>query len=955
MAKINNRIVQIGRSIRNQSELERSNRGQKTAVARFDVDMVFPNGTRITHLWLASQPYRKLSHAQYDIAGNFRDTIGGHVHDLKEEGSQYFDKNSAVGVLLTQGHFGTHVYRAPVPYTKKTIERTLTFTSRATFSPGKTITNLAIQVQGEPILRFANLKDLLQQVDDIERQLEKKRNEQEERLKREEQLRAEAAAREEALAKAKAEEAERIRKAKEEAEAELYRQEELKRQEEEEIRLLEEKQSIALQLIEQTNTEFRSGYEMRVTYIVDESQTNAKVSHLYDGIPIVIEGGPGTGKTTTSIQRLKFLIDPYLHEHESCKLTSQQIDLVTDSSKVSSHWIFISPSTLLAQYLKSALSAEGLANDISNVTPFENFLIKELQEYYLTISNTEAKAPFRPIKSTNTLSNKPLIPDGHKAVIVFEQYVIKQLSKPFQRALEIKTAGFDWRECAISIQLYCKEINNTQSLLDIVKLFARIQDNEKDNIKQYNDQLKSAIEITANRLRKAIMNDEETVQYLAMMFEEWSNGTSNINDTEDLDLADDEDPIIDVDNIDSKVYQNLKSLIRRLSIQKLDKSIELSKHQKEFYVWVKKYVDDVDLTGIGNLAWFNRNFASLCRGFESGVLSQIVKLYKAFRREQSKSEDSVYDTELLLKIISSSENRYLHHDEQSLILGFINNLLKGIAKWSRSRFNNIKHQYAQSYKRSVKYVIGVDEASDYSVLDYYCIASFAHYDFSSITLCGDIMQGLGVNGIQSWNSLKKWVFPKLDVFTLRKSYRQWPTLLEVSQQMYFDDQKKSAPFESALVKREHEAVPLAYISTNEDKKIDWLIQRIDEVRNRFNKLPSIAIFINDDEDVDAFLSRIRENEKWDKYIVEDCTHGNQGRDDSIRVFHLSTVKGMEFEAAFFHNIDNAKIEDKNLLRRYLYVGISRAVSHLGATFTSDGSDVLKYFELNKNWRNLHKE
>ncbi len=127
-------------------------------------------------------------------------------------------------------------------------------------------------------------------------------------------------------------------------------------------------------------------------------------------------------------------------------------------------------------------------------------------------------------------------------------------------------------------------------------------------------------------------------------------------------------------------------------------------------------------------------------------------------------------------------------------------------------------------------------------------------------------------------------------------------------------------------------------------------QRIDEVRGRFNELPAIAIFINDDEDVDAFMARVRENNKLDKYIVDDCTHGYQGREDSIRVFRLSAVKGMEFEAAFFHNIDCARIEDPSLLRRYLYVGISRAVSHLGATFSHSDSDVLKYFVTGKDWK-----
>lgn len=73
----------------------------------------------------------------------------------------------------------------------------------------------------------------------------------------------------------------------------------------------------------------------------------------------------------------------------------------------------------------------------------------------------------------------------------------------------------------------------------------------------------------------------------------------------------------------------------------------------------------------------------------------------------------------------------------------------------------------------------------------------------------------------------------------------------------------------------------------------------------------------------------------------------------IRVFRLSEVKGMEFEAAFFYDIDDAiSSHDDQLMRRYLYVGISRATSHLAATMRTDSVNAIeKYFETeNATWR-----
>ena len=49
--------------------------------------------------------------------------------------------------------------------------------------------------------------------------------------------------------------------------------------------------------------------KLRFNPILDKTQVSIKTSHLYDGTTLIIDGGPGTGKTTTMIQRLGYLID----------------------------------------------------------------------------------------------------------------------------------------------------------------------------------------------------------------------------------------------------------------------------------------------------------------------------------------------------------------------------------------------------------------------------------------------------------------------------------------------------------------------------------------------------------------------------------------------------------------------------------------------------------------------
>ena len=63
---------------------------------------------------------------------------------------------------------------------------------------------------------------------------------------------------------------------------------------------------------------------------------------------------------------------------------------------------------------------------------------------------------------------------------------------------------------------------------------------------------------------------------------------------------------------------------------------------------------------------------------------------------------------------------------------------------------------------------------------------------------------------------------------------------------------------------------------------------------------------------------------------------------------------MEFEVAFFYDIDEALAgQSIDMMRRYLYVGISRASSHLAATFTKreGNEEIIKYFDSSKdNWK-----
>ena len=110
-------------------------------------------------------------------------------------------------------------------------------------------------------------------------------------------------------------------------------------------------------------------------------------------------------------------------------------------------------------------------------------------------------------------------------------------------------------------------------------------------------------------------------------------------------------------------------------------------------------------------------------------------------------------------------------------------------------------------------------------------------------------------------------------------------------------------------------------------------------------------FLNRKEDVPAFVERLRDTDFiYDAGIeIVDGSEGNVlASSNQIRVYPIDVVKGMEFDVVFFHNIDNA-IVDEDLIKRYIYVGVSRAAFFLGVTLCSENKELTKYFKSGINW------
>ena len=766
-----------------------------------------------------------------------------------------------------------------------------------------------------------------------------------------------------------------LRKAKEEAErrkAEAIRlqkiEEEKRLREEEERRKEEEVRTNAeikklLDDIEANNKRIRTtqsfireGVSLRSQHILDPVQEDTKRCHMYDGVPVVIEGGPGTGKTTTMIQRLKFLIDKVALTDYQTPLTNAQIENITNPAIVNQNWLYFSPTQKLLTFLRDNMREEDLHANEHNTTTLDTFAKRILIDYKLRMPNSDG--PFKMYRHNE--NEKNVILDAGAAVKCFEQFLIKKTTEILTKISLLKTAEYPWHNIAREIKAHCKSAESITDISSLMNLLVSMQTKEKTNISSIENELSELKNKIALWIKNDIEQNEKLKNQVNDLFHDWEDEDiileDNLNEDEFDDSEENDDDYDEIVDFGPKLFVQIKSILRNLSLKKIDSKVKLTRKQKELYDLINFYVDKQDLGKLGHLEWFKKNFAFPCRGIESIILNQIPKVYKEFRKVEAKSDTVIYKKSLLEKIIKKDSGKQIHREELELIVGFINNLVLSIYKRSKQRFESMKrNKYVGAYIDNCKPVIGVDEATDYSLIDYYFITSFKHFEYSTITLCGDIMQGLNENGIKEWSDLK-WLMPNLEVCELKTSYRQLPTLLEMSKHIYIDDRGTTAPYNSNLTKQDNEPVPLCYVSEDIESKTRWISNRVVDIFKYYGEeMPSVAILVRDNVNIPEMIDIMSDQNILNGIPIEDCSENRESETKKcVRIFRLSDVKGMEFEVVFFYDIDKAlEGQAMKMMRRYLYVGVSRATSHLAATFTQEegNEDIIKYFDRTKrNWR-----
>jgi DNA helicase IV len=241
------------------------------------------------------------------------------------------------------------------------------------------------------------------------------------------------------------------------------------------------------------------------------------------------------------------------------------------------------------------------------------------------------------------------------------------------------------------------------------------------------------------------------------------------------------------------------------------------------------------------------------------------------------------------------------------------------------------HPVLQSVRDFLRNQIVVDEATDFSPLQLACMANLCDPQTRSFLACGDFNQRVTNWGSRSVEELK-WFFADIDVRAINITYRHSRELNDFARRIAL--LSGPAPETQLPAHVINDGVrPVLASGLNERHAIcAWLAQRIGEIENLTGSLPSIAVLVNEEAEVEP-LAQALDATLADKNLhAVACVRGQSvGQENDVRVFDVQHIKGLEFEGVFFVGVDRLAERMPDLFDKYLYVGATRAAFYLGLT------------------------
>jgi DNA helicase IV len=236
----------------------------------------------------------------------------------------------------------------------------------------------------------------------------------------------------------------------------------------------------------------------------------------------------------------------------------------------------------------------------------------------------------------------------------------------------------------------------------------------------------------------------------------------------------------------------------------------------------------------------------------------------------------------------------------------------------------------ESVARLLRNQILIDEATDFSPLQLAIMGNLASTKTDAVFVSGDFNQRLTVWGSRSEDDLR-WAVPGIDLNRISITYRQSRKLANFAVRLAeLQGAEIAEQGPEGLDNEGFDPVLGLGLQTIEDRA-DWLAKRIGEI-NRLSDgvMPTIAVLVETETEIEDLASALGQRLEHFNINAVACLKGLvKGQETDVRIFDVQHIKGLEFEAVFFMNVDRLANEQPALFDRFIYVGATRAATFLG--------------------------
>jgi hypothetical protein len=622
---------------------------------------------------------------------------------------------------------------------------------------------------------------------------------------------------------------------------------------------------------------------------------------------ILLLGPPGSGKTTTLVQRLSQKIKPEgLESAESAKL--QRLGLGV-SMNIQRSWVMFSPTELLQLYLRDAFARENIAAGPDNLRIWERERRVLGREVFRILRSGSTGAGFV------LVDNATLRDEQSKALSALHDEFATFYGEALLKDLEERFAALDDVRDAETREVVGKArslVGGARGLTaqDLAKLLE-----VSDALSEAQQSLREHADVLVRRAA------DELVMAHQGVLTDLKIALPKLRAAQEGGLLDDEDEEYERVVRSGDHAEAVKFLfigLRALARQR-DSGARPGREAKVVLeIIAGREPADWSLEELGRV---NKSVAALKRLAEAPQRSVmgLARYYRKFREQH------------LERYVEGLEATQLSGAELDVLLLVA---LRGARRLfaTHPRFLTVEKipDWLERIKSRYILQVFVDEATDFSAVQLGCMMELCHPQMRSWFACGDLRQRLTAHGLQSIEELE-WLNRRTRAMVeprdISTGYRQTKKL-EVFTRALLGEEVASAETDEPPILFEPglQGAPL----------VDWLSRRVMEINQALGRLPSIAIFVDGDARIDPLLGQLSPLLRAHSVEVVGCKEGRiVGDAQEVRIFDIKHVKGLEFEAVFFVGVDHLAARLPALCARYLYVGATRAATYLGLTTEGD--------------------